>query len=871
MEGLVLRPAGHDSITSLPTSGSYNSIPNVDGSVRILNAVPAKARSKITTLFSKKTEKPDDDSEDSPTEASEFYALKRKRSEKAAVADAKNKDAEASGTKSASSSHSRLAARLLRSRGRPGNLETGLSLDDAEHHPFDAARQRLNDQRERKMRRKATKMSGFGQKNQETQQTQQSQGQQSQVQRIPELQQAQRAQEVRRAEHDQHSEHAEEKKTQEVSVGDRHHHHLFNMAESVKKSVHFTRPKDQFDAFMASKGTDKAEMGFGGEDGSRLGNAMRRVGTHLMSTATTEETEAGVRRASWASGTTPPSSRRGSTAQEMRSSSSGSPDEEFYVPRAADLPAVIPPVPLIAHQTYQAPLIQTDDQPMNTTMHGALSNSSYIFPPKPPAPFFRPTLSPVSSRSPAPTTVHPATVSPKLSLHGKGRSRPASVSPMVQSVEQTASPSSLYLPLSEVAPPPEPTPPRLTIKNGPPSNSTHASADSSRESVALSPIMEQPTPEQGNSRRSSRNSEERSQLGRAEPPRTAISPPGGVFCRPSAETPTKPISVVSGATQMRPKDETNRSLNDTPLPFSEIHRPRDPPPHPPPSPLKVAPRTPTSSALEFWREADESLAPSESASAVPPNPRAEPPPNFWKAADRNLDTGKEKGPTMEEWIATLPGLGLGLGMWGNNDGALDWKYFQSLKASRELRPCASSVKSVAMAQSAQEMIEENIGKLQKVIEHIEETNSSPKKSVLDTDGEGLTPDEAEAIDDISAEPESPIDNLAPVNINPDLLHPGYSRSPAPRRPQSRLGQDVADKLVAMEKYWADQSVPIGAVLRRMLVVVDNLIVKEREQAQKEARKKGMGWQVEIGDTDGTVDARTPVGSTSQLQLVSGVA
>ncbi|KAI5857875.1 hypothetical protein BZA05DRAFT_385130 [Tricharina praecox] len=633
------------------------------------------------------------------------------------------------------------------------------------------------------------------------------------------------------------------------------HHHL-HLSDSVKKSVHFSRPKEQFEAYRASRGTDKAEMDVGLEDGSRLGNAMRRMGTHLMSTTHSGEAEAGARRASWTSVTTPSSSRRNSAAQNMGSSSSGSPDEELYIPRAADIPGFIPPVPLIAERRYQAPLVQADDQLMNMTVHGALPNSTYMFPPKPPAPYFRPTLSPVSSRSPAPTTVHPATASPKVSQDGKGKGQATSASPRMQSVEQAAAESSLYLPLPEMAPP------RLTIRNGVSPSSPHGSADPIRESVALSPIMEQTTPEQRTSRNNSQKSKEHSQLGPVESPRPSTFSPRIESRELPIDPPPKPVSVVSDATQRRPKDGAARSPNDTLSPFPEIQRPKDPSPHPSPSPPKVAGRTPTSSALEFWREADESLAPSESASAIPPNPGAEPPPSFWKAADSNLHTAQAKGPTMEEWIATLPGLGLGLGMWGNNDGTLDWKYFETLKATRKLqkRPSGSSMKSVATAKSAQEMIEENIETLEKVIEHIEETNPTSTKSILDPGGEGLTPDEAEALDDILAEPESPVDNLPPNPVDPNLLHPGYRRSPSPRRPQSRLGKDVAGRLGAMEKYWGDQNIEMGAVLKRMLVIVDNIIVKEREQAQKEARRREMGWPGEGADTDGAVGAGTPVRS-----------
>lgn len=208
---------------------------------------------------------------------------------------------------------------------------------------------------------------------------------------------------------------------------------------------------------------------------------------------------------------------------------------------------------------------------------------------------------------------------------------------------------------------------------------------------------------------------------------------------------------------------------------------------------------------------------------------------------------------MEEWIATLPGLGLGLGSWGNNDGALDWKYFQALKASNKLKK-SRSASSVGTQKSAKDMIVENLQVMEMVIEGVEERHREELE-------EGLTPDEAEALELEAPATVPVVDNLPPPVNEPGLLHPEYrlvtgaGRILSGRRPQSRRGKDVAGRLDDMERYWAEQSLVMGTVLKRMLVVVDGLIVKEREQAQKEQRRVEMGW-VDEGEVE-SLNVGTP--------------
>lgn len=818
MNGASPWTATNDNTISPHTPSSNNpSIPNIDGSGKLFS-MPTKAKSKLKApefrkMFGKKHARPEEEPEDSPTEASEFYEIKRKKSEKS---EAKAKETAPSGEKSINSSRARLAARLLRHRGKAGDIETGLDLDDSDHHPFDSARKRFYDQRERKMRRRSTgsKISG-----------------------LPKT---------------------------EPSSKKRHHSQF---SDSVQKGVRFVGPEDHLAAYQASKDEDKAELDVDLDEGSRVGNTMRRMSDHLLPNK--EEAEAGARRASWTSGES--NSRRDSEQLAYTNTSSSSSPDELQVPRAADIPDFpAPPIPRFMKTTLQSPLSPMPNAAgppaaQSTPSHGPLPpgsprNNPYnqvMFPPKPPAPFFRPTLSPVSSRSPVPTSVGQAlTDSPKRSIKEKEKSRPVSASPRMQVLEQDPSASSLHLPLVKAVPPsptPSQNPGGLTIRNGAPTISTQTSEGTSPESVGLSPIIEQPTPEPGNSRRSSQKSSKKptEPLAHALVPNDALS---SLNLERDIKTPTKfpakslqnsAISVSTGQSQVHSNHSLSGSVSVKSLLFSEVQRPKSPPPHPSPSPMKIAPKTPTPSALEFWREADESLAPSESASAQPPNYHGEPPPNFWKAADQSLSTRKEVEPTMEEWIASLPGLGLGLGSWGNSDGALDWKYFQSLKATNKLKKSrsGSSIKTAKTVKSVQDMITENIENLEKVIEEIEENN--PLR------GEGLTPDEAEALDDEFTEPEVPVNNNPPPLVDPNLLHPEYRPfSPAAgpilssQRPQSRLGKDVATRLDNMEKYWAEQSIAMGSVLKKMLVVVDTLIVKEREQTQKDARKIEMGWSDE---------------------------
>ena len=83
----------------------------------------------------------------------------------------------------------------------------------------------------------------------------------------------------------------------------------------------------------------------------------------------------------------------------------------------------------------------------------------------------------------------------------------------------------------------------------------------------------------------------------------------------------------------------------------------------------------------------------------------------------------------EEWIASLPGLGL-----GSHDGALDWNYLQSLEATNKLKRSRSGLSSQRAVRTG------SIKKLEKVIGK----NRNDACSGDDAE-QGLTPDEG-AID-----------------------------------------------------------------------------------------------------------------------------
>jgi hypothetical protein len=292
--------------------------------------------------------------------------------------------------------------------------------------------------------------------------------------------------------------------------------------------------------------------------------------------------------------------------------------------------------------------------------------------------------------------------------------------------------------------------------------------------------------------------------------------------------------------------------------------------------------TPTASALAFWAAADASLAPSESASALPPNHKGEPPPDIWRDADKTLDLRKG-GPTMEEWIASLPGLGLKLGPWAS-DGTLDSRMLSELREDIKLAKDEQPHGDDGDGDGGDEGASAGGGTLRTMlVEKIKEMDNKVQsdeefEEFVPEDVEGLLPEEVKVLEAV-LETESMPDNLPPPVADPTLLHPEYrstslttttstsarerkstttpgrsgsrrrNSEPTNARRLENLGGDVAGRLDALEKYWDEQGIVVGAVLKRMLWIVDTLIVKEREEAQRMLRRREMGWEDDDDDDD----------------------
>ena len=54
-------------------------------------------------------------------------------------------------------------------------------------------------------------------------------------------------------------------------------------------------------------------------------------------------------------------------------------------------------------------------------------------------------------------------------------------------------------------------------------------------------------------------------------------------------------------------------------------------------------------------------------------------------------------------------------------------------------------------------------------------------------------------------------------------------------------RDVSSRLDTLEKYWDEHGATVGTVLKRMLWIVDSMVVKEGEYGQRERRAQEMGW------------------------------
>lgn len=478
-----------------------------------------------------------------------------------------------------------------------------------------------------------------------------------------------------------------------------------------------------------------------------------------------------------------------------------------------------------------------------------------------PSPTYRPTLSPVYSKSPIPTN---------------SLSQLASTSPKPTKVPLSGPVSAA----PNIPPPTIPSPSQSPSRPPPPKQTELRDHDVSRSPLpsSASTVSRERALQSGNEIVTLRK---KWLYGRPRQP-TTTGDDIPLFKLPPPKV--KPVNWKQGPYQ-KPSDFRGASPR-----MAEISRPLNfetDSPRPPdlrglqdiPHPSEDLSKTPTSSALEFWAVADASLAPSESASAQAPNRRGEPPPDIWKDADKTLNLRKS-GPTMEEWIASLPGLGLRLGSWAP-DRNLDSIMLKQLRVKTP-KPSPVQADELLRARLAGELnIMEN-----RVFDQGEE--------FVPEDELGLTLEEVKSLELLEDEPVP--ENAPPAIIDPFLLHPEYIPSPIPSvvltpvsaiahplptvpeceegkmvplartraynlpgvpgeethnfldSPSNRslerplhLASDVISRLNALEKYWDEQGIVVGTVLRRMLWIVDIMIIKEREEAQRLIRRKEMGW------------------------------
>ncbi|RPA98008.1 hypothetical protein L873DRAFT_1915320 [Choiromyces venosus 120613-1] len=214
-------------------------------------------------------------------------------------------------------------------------------------------------------------------------------------------------------------------------------------------------------------------------------------------------------------------------------------------------------------------------------------------------------------------------------------------------------------------------------------------------------------------------------------------------------------------------------------------------------------RTPRASALDFWAEADASLAPPESASALPPNREGEPPPDIWKDVDNTLNARKG-GTTLQEWIASLPGSGLKLAPWAA-DGTLDSKTLGELKKDIELAKdneaksdgeegeirarTIERVKNVAEPTPLKAKIEEFVpdeeDDLQGIGEAVDSSFEEEIEGFVPEDFCRLPGEETRNMEDAFS-PEPTPDNGPPPVADPTLLHPEYQSSSSSNAPNQTI-------------------------------------------------------------------------------------
>lgn len=631
--------------------------------------------------------------------------------------------------------------------------------------------------------------------------------------------------------------------------GERH-----RFAESARRKIHMA--KEELEAFRTSIADDVHDSKESG--GKRIANAVRTAKARFENREA--ERQAGTR-------ITPGVGRPGERSRYLSSSSRG---PIFSSPSYESTSSSSPPldaqnIPDFEGDSPPSPRVIPSLSPHSILPAPTPRNRAYqqVFPARPSA-SYRPTLSPVYSKSPIPTnSLSPVTsTSTKPPKGPPGDPVPVPTNPTDKTVQASVTLGSKPPSESPETRYQDPTgrPPPTRKRDQAPQSMNETASPRRKQSYERSRgllVVENDIPPL-----------------KLPPPEVKPVDPGE---RPSQKfTKTKSPAHENSVTSAPQNTETDSPLSSNSRGTHEYT-------HPNPEFLK----TPSSSALEFWAAADASLAPSESASAQPPNRTGEPPPDIWKDADRTLNLRKGK-PTLEEWIAGLPGLGLRQGPLVAN-GSLDAQMLKELR-TKTIKTSSSKKTNDAM-----------VAALAKKLKELEDEELESIEEFVPEDEAGLTLEEVKALEESKPVPE----NAPPPIIDPFLLHPDYHPNPSPsiileaispvrgpeveemhpstktqssglpgvtadekyrlqdsppprklQRPRD-LADDATTRLDTLEKYWNDQGIIVGTVLKRMLWIVDTIIVKEREEAQRLARKHEMGWTDGDGDDEGGGDSDEP--------------
>lgn len=276
-------------------------------------------------------------------------------------------------------------------------------------------------------------------------------------------------------------------------------------------------------------------------------------------------------------------------------------------------------------------------------------------------------------------------------------------------------------------------------------------------------------------------------------------------------------------------------------------------------------KTPTPSALDFWAEADSTLS---SARTHPLSFYNKPEDTFWTHADQAipLPPWKKEGPSLEEWLAGLPGVG---------DGASDSKIFEAeTKLRKKKRPEVGVLRVVNASVEDEDVIFDEDGNeilvssdadiilpsvvVDKTLLHADSMQGTPTSQEY---LRSFRPGGLEVLQEASRETSlhTPTVIVGGNRIGKTLGVPTSQGKaeitvaeelralldlPLPTEKIYRpadLARDVGGRLDALEKHWEEQRLTVGTVLKRMLWIVDSMVVKERENVQKDVRAQEMGW------------------------------